>query len=298
MPAPHVDLRDLMQITNAGGYTRGLAYFREGNVLDLIWHEDRQELEAYVKGSGGAQYLSEITFISSSGKRRVRSTRCTCPVGSACKHVVAALLASNVHEYNQQTGASSIAQTSEPAVPPPAPAAPSWRALTAAASVDHFQPLGLGVELRHREPRGDNHWAPRAVRPATPRDLAKPSGELQLAIRPLMRSQQTGAWIQGHAGWDTVRRDAAQFGRAQSRWFGDLLSISRDSLLSGNAGEWLVLDQIESTLLWAHLRAGAALGIPLVSVHKSASVRLADAAEITAKIVRDDDGALSISAEI
>ncbi|HZU93103.1 MAG TPA: SWIM zinc finger family protein, partial [Microbacterium sp.] len=156
MPAPHVDLRDLMQITNAGGYTRGLAYFREGNVLDLIWHEDRQELEAYVKGSGGAQYLSEITFISSSGKRRVRSTRCTCPVGSACKHVVAALLASNVHEYNQQTGASSIAQTSEPAVPPPAPAAPSWRALTAAASADHFQPLGLGVELRHREPRGDN----------------------------------------------------------------------------------------------------------------------------------------------
>jgi len=298
MPAPHVDLRDLMQITNAGGYTRGLAYFREGNVLDLIWHEDRQELEAYVKGSGGAQYLSEITFISSSGKRRVRSTRCTCPVGSACKHVVAALLASNVHEYNQQTGASSIAQTSEPAVPPPAPAAPSWRALTAAASADHFQPLGLGVELRHREPRGDNHWAPRAVRPATPRDLAKPSGELQLAIRPLMRSQQTGAWIQGHAGWDTVRRDAAQFGRAQSRWFGDLLSISRDSLLSGNPGEWLVLDQIESTLLWAHLRAGAALGIPLVSVHKSASVRLADAAEITAKIVRDDDGALSISAEI
>ena len=54
MPAPHVDLRDLMQITDAGGYSRGLAYFREGNVLDLIWHEDRQELEAYVKGSRDA----------------------------------------------------------------------------------------------------------------------------------------------------------------------------------------------------------------------------------------------------
>jgi hypothetical protein len=287
-----------MQITNAGGYTRGLAYFREGNVLDLIWHEDRQELEAYVKGSAGAQYVSEVTFISSSGKRRVRSTRCTCPVGTACKHVVAALLASNVHEYNQQTGGASSVQVAADPAPAPAPAAPSWRALAATASAEHFQPLSLGVELRHREPRGENHWAPRTVRPATPRDLAKPSGDLQLAIRPLMRSRQTGAWIQGHAGWDTVRRDAAQFGRAQSRWFGDLLSISRDSLLSGNAGEWLVLDQIESTLLWAHLRAGAALGIPLVSVHKSASVRLAESAEITASIAREDAGALEISAEI
>lgn len=296
MPAPHVDLRDLMQITNAGGYTRGLAYFREGNVLDLIWHEDRQELEAYVKGGAGAQYVSEVTFISSSGKRRVRSTRCTCPVGSGCKHVVAALLASNVHEYHQQTGVVSATPMSDPE--PPAPVAPSWRALADATSATHFQPLALGVELRHREPRGDNLWAARAVRPATPRDIAKPTGDLQLAIRPLMRSHQTGAWIQGHAGWDAVRRDAATFGRAQSRWFGDLLSISRDSLLSGNAGEWLVLDQIESSLLWAHLRAGAALGIPLVSAQKSSSVRLADGAEISARIDRDDAGSLAVSTEI
>jgi len=300
MPAPHVDLRDLMQITNAGGYTRGLAYFREGNVLDLIWHEDAQELEAYVRGSGGAQYVSEIAFIASSGKRRVRSTRCSCPVGSGCKHVVAALLASNVHEYNQQNGpvAAGAAQPIAEVAPAPAPAAPSWRALTAPAAAVHSQPVALGIELRHREARGENHWAPRAVRPATPRDLAALAGELQLAIRPLMRSHQTGAWIQGHAGWDTVRRDAAQFGRAQSRWFGDLLSISRDSLLSGNAGEWLVLDQIESTLLWAHLRAGETAGVPLVSAQKSASVRLAGSADISAVIRREDSGSLAVSAEV
>ena len=57
------------------------------------------------------------------------------------------------------------------------------------------------------------------------------------------------------------RRDAAQFGREQNRWFSDLLSISRDSLLSGNAGEWLVLDQVESPLLWGQLRSGAEVGI-------------------------------------
>jgi len=295
MPAPHVDLRDLMQITDAGGYARGLAYFREGNVLDLVWDEDLQELEGHVKGSQGAQYLVEVGFVSSNGKRHVRSTRCSCPVRSACKHVVAALLASNVHEYSQQSGARVV----EPVLPAPAPttpAAPSWRALVDPASSAQTRPLALGVELRHREPRGDNHWAPRAVRPATPRDLARSTGELLLAIRPLMRSHQTGAWIQGHAGWDVVRRDAAQFGRTQTRWFGDLLSISRDSLLSGNSGDWLVVDQIESGLLWGHLRAGMALGIPLVASQKNATVHLADTAEITATIARDDDGALTVAA--
>ncbi|MBO0979057.1 DEAD/DEAH box helicase [Microbacterium sp. SD291] len=287
-----------MQITDAGGYSRGLAYFREGNVLDLIWHEDRQELEAYVKGSRDAQYLTEIGFVSSNGKRHVRSTRCSCPVRTACKHVVAALLASNVHEYAQQAGARAADRPPTPTVPAAPPPAPSWRALLDPAAASRTQALALGVELRHREARGENHWAPRPVRPATPRDLAKPAGELLLAIRPLMRSGQTGAWIQGHAGWDTVRRDASQFGRAQTRWFGDLLSISRDSLLSGNAGDWLVADQIESTLLWGHLRAGAALGIPLVASQKHTTVRLADSAEISAVIGRDDDGALTVAADV
>lgn len=295
MPAPHVDLRDLMQITDAGGYARGLAYFREGNVLDLDWDEERQELEGHVRGSHDAEYLVEVGFVSSNGKRHVRSTRCSCPVRSACKHVVAALLASNVHEYSQQSGARIAEPETPPQSAPPAP--PSWRALVGQASTAQTRPLALGVELRHRAPRGDNHWAPRAVRPATPRDLARPTGELLLAIRPLMRSQQTGAWIQGQAGWDVVRRDAAQFGRVQNRWFGDLLSISRDSLLSGNTGDWLVVDQIESGLLWGHLRAGAALGIPLVSSQKNATVHLADAAEISATISRDESGALTVAAD-
>lgn len=296
MPAPHVDLRDLMQITDAGGYARGLAYFREGNVLDLDWDEETQELEGHVRGSREAVYLVEVAFVSSNGKRHVRSTRCSCPVRSGCKHVVAALLASNVHEYAQQAG-SRVAAPVESA-PAPARSEPaSWRTLVESGADAAVTPLALGVELRHREPRGDNPWAPRAVRSATPRDLARSTGELLLAIRPLMRSRQTGAWIQGHAGWDVVRRDSAQFGRVQNRWFGDLLSISRDSLLSGNAGDWLVVDQIESGLLWGHLRAGAALGIPLVASQKSATVHLADAVDLSATISRGEDGALSVAVD-
>lgn len=298
MPAPHVDLRELMQITDAGGYKRGLAYFREGNVLDVVWHEDLLELEGHVRGSNDAQYLTEVVFVDSNGRRRLRTTGCSCPVRSGCKHVVATLLASNVHEYSQQAAALETrpaAQAAAPAVPMPAA---SWRTLIDPVAGAHALPLALGVELRHRASRAENHWGPRPVRAATPRDLAGGEGELLLAIRPLMRSAQTGAWIQGHAGWDAVRRDSSQFGRVQTRWFGDLLNISRDSLLSGNAGEWLVVDQIESALLWGHLRSGPELGIPIVSSQKSATVSLASHAEVTARIARSDDGALSVAAEV
>ncbi|WP_372967141.1 SNF2-related protein [Microbacterium sp.] len=296
MPAPHVDLRDLMHITDVGGYQRGLAYFREGNVLDVVWHEDLLELEGHVRGSADAQYVTEIVFHSSNGTRRMRTTRCTCPVRTGCKHVVATVLASNVHEYSQQKVALQTPPEPSPA-PRPAPSA-SWRSLLDPAVSRHPQSLALGVELRHRDSREDNHWGPRPVRAATPRDLARPSGELLLAIRPLMRSAQTGSWIQGGAGWDAVRRDVSQFGREQNRWFGDLLSISRDSLLSGNAGEWLVLDQVESPLLWGQLRSAAELGIPLVSSQKSTSVRIAGAAAVSTLIARADDGSLSVTADV
>ena len=296
MPAPHVDLRDLMHITDVGGYQRGLAYFREGNVLDVVWHEDLLELEGHVRGSADAQYVTEIVFHSSNGTRRMRTTRCTCPVRTGCKHVVATVLASNVHEYSQQKVALQTPPEPSP-VPRPAPSA-SWRSLLEPSVSRHPQPLALGVELRHRDSREENHWGPRPVRAATARDLARPSGELLLAIRPLMRSAQTGAWIQGAAGWDAVRRDVSQFGREQNRWFGDLLSISRDSLLSGNAGEWLVLDQVESPLLWGQLRSAAELGIPVVSSQKSTSVRIAGTAEISTLIARADDGSLSVTADV
>lgn len=293
MSAPHVDLRDLLRITDAGGYQRGLAYFREGNVLRVIWDEETQRLGAQVRGSKGAAYRTEVRFSPAGGKRAIRSTSCTCPMQVGCKHVVATVLSSN-------TGAEAerAATLSTPPSQRAQPAAPAWKSLLGRAVVDRTVSLALGVELRHRAARGDNHWAPRPVRPASARDVAKGEGELLLGIRPLMRSDSTGSWIQGHAGWDVVRRDASQFGRTQTRWFADLLSIARDSMLSGNAGEWLIVDQIESTLLWPHLRAGSALGIPLVASQKATSVALGHSGSISARVARADDGGLAVDADI
>lgn len=169
-------------------------------------------------------------------------------------------------------------------------ASADWRSLIGSARGDAETTLALGVELRLRDGRGANPWASRPQRTATARDVAKRTGEILLGIRPLEKSAATGAWVQGSATWDAVRRSPTQYGQERSRWFADLLSIARDTLLSGTAGDWLVADLIESGLLWGHLRAGADLGIPLVAAQKGTTVTLAERASIGASIRRDDGG--------
>jgi superfamily II DNA or RNA helicase len=170
-----------------------------------------------------------------------------------------------------------------------------WRALLGATDAAAVTPLALGVELRHRDGRGANPWAARPQRAATARDVVRRTGEILLGMRPLERSETTGAWIQGSATWDLVRRSPAQYGRDRSRWFADLLSIARESLLSGTAGDWLLADHLESRLLWTHLRGAVGLGIPLVANQKSTDVALADSARIEAMVSRDDDGNLVVT---
>lgn len=165
-----------------------------------------------------------------------------------------------------------------------------WRSLLAAPRGDTETPLALGVELRLRDGRGANPWASRPQRTATPRDVAKRTGEILLGIRPLEKSATTGAWVQGAATWDAVRRSPTLYGRERARWFADLLSIARDTLLSGTAGDWLVADLIESGLLWSHLRAGADAGIPVVATQKSTTVVLAERAVIGATVGHGSGG--------
>lgn len=171
----------------------------------------------------------------------------------------------------------------------------SWRALTPSARAS-TTPLALGIELRRRD-ASRHHWsAPRATS-ATVRDLARDPGELLLAVRPLRQSQSTGAWVQADASWDAVRRPNTQFDPAQSRWFGDLLSLARDSLLSGLSGDWLALDPVESRLLWPHLRDAASHGVPFVSTQRDVALVFAGHVEVTAVADRDPRNLLSLRAE-
>ncbi|RLK49190.1 DEAD/DEAH box helicase [Microbacterium telephonicum] len=164
---------------------------------------------------------------------------------------------------------------------------PSWRTVLAAEPVSDDR-IALGVQLRVREGGGSAHWGPRRVQPATPRAVETGDGELRLAVRPLVPSAARDDWVQGEATWESLRRGAWRLDPARLRWFTTLYGIAHDVRVFGGYGDsdWLTLDGVDSVLLWPHLRAAAALGIPLVSTRADQQLSLADAATVEFRVDR------------
>ena len=278
MTAPFVPEQDILAHTDPGSFERGFGYARDGKVLYAIWNTDRRRINGQVSGAGGRPYSCAIEFADDDS---IMTSRCACPVRSKCKHVVAVLLASNA-KLGPRMPSPSASRSRTPA----------WRSLLPATQTEAI-PLALGLEVRRRAAQGAHQWAPRPVMTAHPRELAQNSDdEVLLAVRPLMRSESTGNWIQGDAGWDAIRRSSGRFAPEQVRWFGDLLSIARESLLSGTAGEWILLDLVVSRLLWDHLSDARANGIAIVPMQKHTDIRFAERAEVSATIGAAEDGLL------
>ncbi len=91
-------------------------YFRTGRVGPIAVSPDGRTISGSVRGSGGRTYHQSIHVGTTKAGRRILSGICTCPVGSDCKHVAAALLA-----YQAQPAPS---QASVPARRAPAALAP------------------------------------------------------------------------------------------------------------------------------------------------------------------------------
>ena len=176
----------------------------------------------------------------------------------------------------------------------------SWRSLLETADGEAGIPLALGVELRQRTPYRPDDWAPRRIETVHPRALMGRRDDLSLGVRPLMRSENTGAWIKGTASWDTVRRPGQGFDPAHVRWFTELATLLLGVRTVGpfaDPGEWLTLDAVESSLFWPHLRGARAAGIPLVATSEQQTVRLAH--EATTSIdVTDAGEALRLRARV
>lgn len=304
MTSPRLEERALRALAGDGGYRRGLDYARRGQVSKTSWDAATQTLTAHVRGSERSPYRCQVRFDA----RRVMTTGCSCPVRVACKHVVAAILVGAGTE--QQTHGTDPAPATAPAVSPPPRASweqfgafaqaspPAWRALLNPSASTQTEPLALGIELRTRAGHAHDRWGAAALQTATPRGLSREPGEVMLVVRPLMRSRSTGNWIQGDASWESVRRAASGFVPEQARWFADFLSLARDSLLSGTAGDWIALDRVQAPLLWQHLDALDRLGIPIVATQKHTTVRRAQSASAGLRIdAREDDG-LSVAADV
>nr|WP_228479548.1 SNF2-related protein [Microbacterium atlanticum] len=279
MTPPFVDPSHIRAFTDAGSYVRGAAYFADGAVQQLRWDAGAGVLESSVEGGGGRSYRCRVRIDPQRADRPIAATSCTCPVQFDCKHTVATLLAAN-------RLAAAAASPDD---------GTSWRAVFAPAPPARTDGivLALGLELRQRIHRGASTWAPARVETATPRGLHQFGADVLVGMRPLQRSSRSDAWIKGGVSWDALRRPGGRFDPAHARWFAELHSIGRDVRSFGafsDVSEWLTLDDIESGLLWPHLRSAAERGIPLVATKRGTVVTLADSATVAVRALRTAGG--------
>ena len=108
---------DVRQAFDEATYLRAEAYHRKAHVMAYSWTGEGT-LTATVQGSGRNVYNQAIE-VCETPPRRLRITgSCTCPVGSHCKHIAAALLAA-------RASAPALRRKAAPDGPPapPSPAA-------------------------------------------------------------------------------------------------------------------------------------------------------------------------------
>ncbi|MDQ2689446.1 MAG: SWIM zinc finger family protein, partial [Chloroflexota bacterium] len=95
MPAPFIDPAAIRRAARGAGYERGVDCFRRGLVARASWDPATGTLIALVHGNRSHPYRCMIRIDEDHPHGPILSTRCTCPMEADCKHVVAAILASN-----------------------------------------------------------------------------------------------------------------------------------------------------------------------------------------------------------
>src|SRR5690606_33264852 len=108
MPAPLIDLSALRRFTDAGSFDRGRAYARDGMVRRSRWSDDFSVLSAEVCGTAESDYHCVIRVTAGRESAAVASTSCNCPVRFGCKHIVAAVLASNTEVESAPLAAEPV----------------------------------------------------------------------------------------------------------------------------------------------------------------------------------------------
>ncbi|GAA1467794.1 DEAD/DEAH box helicase [Microbacterium thalassium] len=177
----------------------------------------------------------------------------------------------------------------------------AWRSVVTPRDVpDEGTPLALGVDLLVRS-RDGSPWAPKRLTPATARTARTLPDDIVLGVRPLMPGSAAGSWVKGDVSWDAVRRPGDRFAERPARWFAQLHSIARElRTLStySDLADWLVLDTVDSDLLWPHLARARENGVAIVGARPRTRVRLARDADVSVLIDRGADGGYTLTPRV
>ncbi|HET9022865.1 MAG TPA: DEAD/DEAH box helicase [Ornithinibacter sp.] len=277
--------RDLDEVCGTITVARGLAYAKQGRVVELEVDDDGTGATGWVAGSNGQTYQTQVSLrpvaTPSTGRLALQrwQSDCTCPVSGDCKHAVAVVAA--VRE--RQPVLDRLAGR------PTTTARPTWeRALgglldEGSAEPEH-SPVGLLIETATAGPG---------------RSRATDPSREQLRVRPVVPGAR-GGWIRTGVSWETFAGGYYGFGRVSfSDDHRDALTAIADAHRRsvrafgyGRMPDAILLDHLGPSWV-ALLRAADRAGVRLLTdLGEGGEVAFApDPAELVVEVVRTEEGA-------
>ncbi|HET7279468.1 MAG TPA: DEAD/DEAH box helicase [Dermatophilaceae bacterium] len=228
-------------------YDRGDAYYRSDMVLSVATGRNDEVLLGTVRGSHGRTYQTVVRVADprpspSSGFAEAWSSRCTCPMGSDCKHVVALVL----------TARQRLA-SGHPRV------RPTWESALADLVRDPPDegatiPLGFQFEV---------------VSPPSSRYAGSSAPSPRLRIRPVTTGRN-GGWVRGGVSWRELEYGfGARPGAAERDIALAILAAARARRGYYTTEQQVYLDDL-GRRAWHLLHDARQTGIQLVGVGKQA----------------------------
>ncbi len=249
---------DLRRRYGTATFERARGYVLGGMVLShqhAVDDDGDLDIRGTVAGSTSTPYVVTIS-VGPSGDGVWVYSRCSCPVGDACKHAVALLLTVRAEQERESLAAGL-------------PGSRRWERRLASvldeldegalARTEGLKPLALQVELNRKAPAsGYRSWA--AQSSTTPR-----RGSLR--IRPLQRGARDN-WVKSGVSWQEVPHLGSRRGHvdpAQVAVLAELLAAYRAAARATYYGaeSHLTLSSFGPSL-WSLLQRVEEVGIPLV----------------------------------
>ena len=273
--------RELDEVCGTVTVARGLAYAKQGRVVELEVADDGTDATGWVAGSAGQTYVTRVVLHAVAepvpGRRPLQrwSSSCSCPVGGDCKHAVAVVATVRDRQpvLDRLAGRPSTAPS------------PTWE-----------RALGGLLDEGDREP--EHTPVGILLEPATSPRRDDPARE-QLRIRPVVPGAR-GGWIRTGVSWETFAGGYYGFGRVS---FSDdhrdaltaLADAHRRSVRAfgyGRMPDAILLDHLGPHWV-ALLRAADRAGVRLLTDRaEGGEVAFApEPAELVVDVVRTDDGA-------
>ena len=185
-----LELQDFEGHFSPRTFDRGAAYADGNRVLSFDWNEHERTLSARVAGSL-AVYSTTAYFDDDSDRVAFVDSECNCPIGFACKHVVAAVLAAIAGPGTRISPGANARLPEEPS----SPHAPASVSDPAASEL----PLRALVAARSRPATGN----PLAIELRLMDSRYRDHGERRLMAR-VMRPGARGGWVNGSLDWRSL----------------------------------------------------------------------------------------------